>query len=330
MSHRALWAEWNRLVPLARARGIRVRHIPREWAISRENAVRRVAWLRDQVGAISATEATASYVSHATITAAVPSLSEPFDATRQTFGVEFEVLMPEGMDRPSLAMIIRDHANVACHAETYNHSVRPSWKIVQDGSLGDYARGAEAVSPVLRGEEGLDEMKRVCEALVSAGCTVNKKCGFHVHVGARGRDVGFFRRLLRLYATNERLIDSFMAPSRRGTANLYCQPVTLPFAFDTMTLDSMRREFDSRYRKLNLQSYWRHGTVEFRHHQGTVEAKKAEMWVRVCLKMTAAAATQVGEGSTFWGQIGATVEEIHYYENRAARFAAREARRAAA
>ena len=36
-----------------------------------------------------------------------------------------------------------------------------------------------------------------------------------------------------------------------------------------------------RFCKLNLSAYFRHGTVEFRHHGGTLNATKIEAWLRM-------------------------------------------------
>ena len=41
----------------------------------------------------------------------------------------------------------------------------------------------------------------------------------------------------------------------------------------------------SRYFKLNVQSYWRHGTVEFRQHSGTVEFGKIRNWLLFCARL---------------------------------------------
>lgn len=35
----------------------------------------------------------------------------------------------------------------------------------------------------------------------------------------------------------------------------------------------------NRYKKVNLKSYFRHGTVEFRQHSGTIEYTKISNWV---------------------------------------------------
>lgn len=41
----------------------------------------------------------------------------------------------------------------------------------------------------------------------------------------------------------------------------------------------------SRYFKLNSQSYWRHGTVEFRQHSGTIEFEKIKNWLFFCARL---------------------------------------------
>jgi hypothetical protein len=38
-----------------------------------------------------------------------------------------------------------------------------------------------------------------------------------------------------------------------------------------------------RYHKLNLCAYLRHGTIEFRHHAGTVNPVKIVNWIAFCL-----------------------------------------------
>jgi hypothetical protein len=219
----------------------------------------------------------------------------------ETFGTEFECFLPSGTTREQLAVAINarliDPAH--CEVEGYNHNARPHWKIVTDGSLLDYQRGVEIVSPILSGEEGIAEMRLVCEAMTDFGCTVNQSAGFHVHVGASGQGLGFFKKLVRLYQTYEPVIDGMMPVSRRASANTYCRSLAgaSPAAISAATsvsdlgrviMRASRAQAD-RYHKVNITAYSRHSTVEFRQHSGTVDATKAENWVRLCLKMVAAA-----------------------------------------
>jgi len=278
---RTLQTEWNTLVPAARNRGIpRVRMLnvdERGVPTALETiAYRRtkLEWLKAQLGS-----------------------SASFDTL--TFGVEIECIAPGTHSREMVAQLI-EQSGVPCRAEMYNHTTRTGqWKIVQDGSLrATSGHGMEIVSPPLRGEEGFAQLRKVCQVLTRIGCRVNKTCGLHVHVGAANQHLGFFKNLVRLYASAQDTIDTFLSPSRRGWTNRYCRPVQINEsaleAAGTVTevaraAGQATQRDQSRYRKLNLQSFWQHGTVEFRHHQGTVEAHKAENWTRFCLRMAVAA-----------------------------------------
>jgi hypothetical protein len=50
-----------------------------------------------------------------------------------------------------------------------------------------------------------------------------------------------------------------------------------------------------RFVKLNYQAFWRHGTVEFRHHSGTVDAAKIIKWVVFCQKLVETAIREANE-----------------------------------
>ena len=45
--------------------------------------------------------------------------------------------------------------------------------------------------------------------------------------------------------------------------------------------------FGGRYMKVNFHSLSRHGTVEFRQHQGTMNPVKAEKWIKLCYRLFA-------------------------------------------
>jgi len=223
--------------------------------------------------------------------------------TELTFGVELEVIMPAASlghrGRNDLAERMLA-AGIECAHESYNHRTRPHWKIVTDGSIG--SDNAEVVSPILRGEDGFEQIRKVCRALDAHGCQVDRTTGLHVHVGARDRfseQVGFFKELVRTYVKFEPVIDQLMARSRRAQNSRWCRPPVYNDAVErATTIDRVMRqanparsdESDRRYSKLNLYAYGVHGTVEFRQHQGTTNAQKIENWVKLCLRMVAHAA----------------------------------------
>lgn len=213
-----------------------------------------------------------------------------------TYGIEIECYLPQGGSQTEVAAAITERlGNLGtCAQEHYNHANRPYWKIVTDGSLGDYQRGIEIVSPILRGAEGFEAINRVMGALNDYGCTVSRSCGLHVHVGAGNGEMTFFKKLLKLYAVYEPVIDSFMPQSRRESRNSYCRSMTsaAPNRVDMATdLNGLLRIAggESRYYKLNLTAYRTHRTVEFRQHSGTLDAAKACNWTKFCLRMVEAA-----------------------------------------
>lgn len=214
------------------------------------------------------------------------------------FGVEIECYLPEGETMRAAAAAVGHRLGAYVSVEGYNHQVRSTWKVVTDGSLGDIGRGVEFVSPILRGENGLAQVETVCRALSDFGCTVNKKCGLHVHVGVAGERIGFFRNIVKLYSMFEPVIDSMMPISRRASNNTYCRSMTSARPAAVETASSIANLLHAvagttgqlgRYFKLNLQAFARHSTVEFRQHSGTIDATKARRWTVLCLRMVAAA-----------------------------------------
>jgi hypothetical protein len=201
----------------------------------------------------------------------------------RTFGIEIEFIG----DRGNVAQGIRD-LGLRCEIENYNHNTRPHWKITSDSSVHPNANqagyGWELVSPILKGRDGLEQIRKVCEALESAGAKVNRSCGLHVHHDARDFQNETFKNLIKIYARFEPVIDTLVAPSRRGNVNQYCQTlarIDLENVLNAGDPTTLRRAYGDRYKKLNLQSYVTHGTVEFRQHQGTINAEKIINWVKL-------------------------------------------------
>jgi hypothetical protein len=222
-----------------------------------------------------------------------------FDEYR-TFGVEVEcfgapnVRVLRLMNKAGLDCVVIDHTN----------RVLDTWRISKDTSIqGESAM--EIVSPVLCGREGLIQVAKVLEILQTAGCQVNFSCGFHVHWFCGDYTGKNMLSLLRQYAKFERVIDSLVSPSRRENRNKSCRSLvkddTLQWITDLDPQERLRatqiasvfesRWFEvyqtvhgqerrsSRYHKINLQSYPMYGTIEFRHHQGTLNVAKAINWI---------------------------------------------------
>ena len=196
----------------------------------------------------------------------------------RTFGIEVEFTQPT--DRHLVARALRE-AGINAIDEGYNHTTKNYWKVITDASCGN-----ELVSPVLKGHEGLEEVKKVCAVLNSLGGKVDKRCGVHVHHYVGDLEIKNFKNLYIAYAKYENLIDSLMPVSRRASNNQYCNSMirgtyenTLEKISACKTLGDIENEFYSRYYKINIQSYVKYGTVEFRQHSGTTDASKIVNWI---------------------------------------------------
>ncbi|MDK2955430.1 MAG: hypothetical protein PWQ57_926 [Desulfovibrionales bacterium] len=197
--------------------------------------------------------------------------------TSRKFGVEIEV---SGITMQRAAHALR-LVGLNAEAEGYNHTTRTHWKVVTDSSV---QGGCEIVSPVLQGSAGLEQVAAAVTALDDAGAKINRTCGLHVHFDATGLNVQDIKNVVSRYARFEQEIDRCMPPSRRGDSNGYCKSIR-SFAGSrgfraAQTIADLAGAQDGRYFKLNLQSFHRHGTIEFRQHSGTVNAAKTLNWVR--------------------------------------------------
>ena len=93
---------------------------------------------------------------------------------------------------------------------------------------------------------------------------------------AAGFTLQTWKNLALSYKRLEKVIDAFMPSSRRN--NRFCQGfanITETQIKSAGTITDLRRAFgNDRYRKVNLEAYARHRTVEFRQHSGTTNFTK--------------------------------------------------------
>lgn len=207
----------------------------------------------------------------------IPTRTQLDYSFTRKFGIEIEAY---NCTREKLASELRA-AGIDVAVEGYNHTTRNHWKLVTDASLTGN-NTFELVSPVLEGEAGLKELEKVCWVLEFCDVKVNDSCGLHIHMDAADFDLQTWKNLALSYKHLERVIDSFMPQSRRQ--NYYCKGLSSISAVDIQAAQSiadLQAAFgNNRYRKVNLEAYARHRTVEFRQHSGTTNFTKMENWIR--------------------------------------------------
>lgn len=218
-------------------------------------------------------------------------------AFNRNFGIEIEAY---NCTRERLARELTA-AGINVQVEGYNHTDHTDhWKLVTDSSLSGN-NTFELVSPILHGEQGLEELEKVCWVLDLCNAKVNDTCGLHVHMDAAEFDLTTWKNLILTYKRLEGVIDNFMPHSRRN--NHYCKALT------AITENSIKHArnigdlraafFHNRYHKVNLEAYARHRTVEFRQHGGSTNFTKMSAWIHFLAKMiTFAKQGQVNTGTT--------------------------------
>lgn len=203
------------------------------------------------------------------------------DSDAYTFGVEIECLVQRG----AVTEKAREFS-VPISYEGYNHRDNKHYfKFVSDASI----RGEnpiECVSPILSSKGGFEKLENCCKALNEAGAAVNKSTGLHVHIGAANLSGWQYCNVFINYQRLEKIIDTFMAASRRESNNMYCKTLLNQCLANCNDMYDVLDVFGrSRYYKVNPCSYMRHRTIEFRQHQGSTDFEKISMWVKFCAKL---------------------------------------------
>ena len=239
------------------------------------------------------------------------------------FGVEIELLSRLSIE--TLTSVFNDKLNehgIEFRQASWNDRSN-QWRIKTDSSLNSTRAydGCEIVTPILKGQEGfnqlhkllltIQEINRNADRLGEAPVFfMNQSCGLHVHWGVSDWRIKHFRNLFKRYCKFESSIDSIMPPSRRRSNNTYCESLLdkiFPTARyeDGENAEQIFRSIDrcrnarqisnmvgTRYVKLNIESFWNHGTIEFRHHSGTFDITKIVAWLFLTGAMVKAADVQ--------------------------------------
>jgi hypothetical protein len=207
------------------------------------------------------------------------------DVTTLTYGVELETTIPT-VNMQANGWTVGSYTHGAAIP---NHAFDGhSWLAKSDGSIRAHYphTGCEVVSPILRGVEGLRNVKEMTDKLKSMGAKVNASCGFHVHVGWSG-NAKQLRRLVCLVAQHEKALFAATGTTRRE-GNQYTRSIKQALK----PLETMRNmnalqivaAHQARFHVLNLHNLAiGKPTVEFRVFAGTINFTKIAAYVALCL-----------------------------------------------
>jgi len=223
----------------------------------------------------------------------------------QTFGIEFELTSDEtawnDLDEweraaKALSAAIRKELGTARayrDPKRYNvHGIKyDKWQVVFDGSC-----GWEIVSPILRGQDGFEEVVRVLHAVNTDPAVkrfklkVDSTTGCHVHFGYNYRQAKKFQNLVQFVRRFEGALFTLCSASRFGdgiTQNEYCMPLLGAVSDEEVSelsnADCIRNMFcahDMRYHTVNLSLFDSNPQrLEVRMHSGTTDPQKILLWV---------------------------------------------------
>ncbi len=213
----------------------------------------------------------------------------------QTIGVEVEM---NNIERERAAKVAAEFFGTGRYQNTANRngyftwsawdSDGREWKFQKDTSItGPDNEKCEMVTPILTYAD-IETLQELIRRLRKAGAKsdATRKCGVHIHIGAKGHTPQTLRNLANIMAGHEDLIASALNLDR-GRINRYCRTVNPTFLESlnhkkpkTMAeladiwykshcaeRDRTAHYNDSRYHMLNYHATFTKGTIEFRLFQ---------------------------------------------------------------
>jgi hypothetical protein len=221
------------------------------------------------------------------------------------FGIEIETV---GATRMNLAHAIQSVVGGRVVNEGRGWRVDDAhsraWKVVPDGSLSGGDSSGEVVSPVLEYGD-IELLQQVVRAIRGVGARADHSCGIHIHVDGSRFNARSAANLAKIVHKQERLLEHALRISASRLSR-YCQPIDPDF-MERLTRTKPRtkeelsfawygrhnvrpdRYCSSRYRAVNLNSYFYRGTIEFRAFNGTVHAGEVKAYIHLVLGLAAKA-----------------------------------------
>ena len=163
------------------------------------------------------------------------------------------------------------------------------------------------------------KLREIISALKEAGCGGDERCGAHVHLDMRNRDVK------RSYKNLVKIQDAmFKLVAQRRRNNEFCRKNEYDSYdkyknHDVEGFTQHRGGTLSRYRYVNAASYDKHKTLEIRLHHGTLDADEIINWIKLLLK-TIDRSEEINENVTKVGELAKTIklkgQDLKYLKTR--------------
>ena len=242
--------------------------------------------------------------------------------TNRTFGVEIEFFGLDYVIAPIDGNIIKpycissrskDGRNFCDLYNDYKIPIgtdRDSWHFEKDSSVrgkGHTRHGAELISPILSGTDGLLQVYQAFKLLCNIeGIDIDDSCGLHVHHGVAPKaynckELQQLVRIVHCYEEDFFLlipgnrqnaetcrpmeidVKAFMNVCEGDSGGENCQIKKLWYSPENRYDEESSRNprYDkTRYHGLNLHSYWYRSTIEFRYHSSVLDnIDEAMQWI---------------------------------------------------
>lgn len=217
------------------------------------------------------------------------------------FGIEIEFMYDSrrsgwgSNDTPDAMRLLAELRNqglrVMDRRTTHLGSSSTEWVLKRDGSVGG---GGELVSPHLDFDntDHREQVNKAFDALIAAGCNADDRAGVHVHVECADFTP---KQLAAVARFTYKFEDAIFRIASSGWTRLrslqWCAPLPENVAHLAMrirTAEDLNRDWYrngsfSRYHMLNIHAWFRHGTLEFRVFNSTMNAKRAQAYIALAV-----------------------------------------------
>ena len=196
----------------------------------------------------------------------------------------------------------RRHAGVEieCIHDWGGLSVPDGWRIVSDTSISDEQLGAEYVmTKPLNGNRLLEKIEELTKFIFTTGGYVDRSCGLHIHINGLDMELEQMKNCLAIGKSMETWIYDMLPADRKYSryskplpdfdvkelmnVSTYNEFVRFWYYTISNTSISTGKYNESRYRGFNVHSRFINGTIEFRHHHGTLNFLTIEQWLSLCM-----------------------------------------------